>query len=521
MMANRHTSPSCFLANLLDGVAAVPAACDVQVAELRWDHRDVCAGDVFFARRGATTDATKFAADVAARGASAMVLEGTEVSRVDENGLLRVAVADVTQAAGVAAHRFFAKPSHSIPVIAVTGTNGKTSVAHYVAQALQTYRGSPVGVLGTLGSNFGGRLVASAIQSGLTTPDCIAVHRALAQFVAHGAVGAVMEASSHALVQNRLAQVRVDTAVFTNLSRDHLDYHGDMTRYANAKAELFRLPDLRAAVINAMDPAADLMRAAIADDVSIVDYCLDDAEPAAGALIHAHTKQSTVQGLHLEVLTPTARVAIHSPLIGRSCAWNLLTAFAVLLCHGVRDADAAELLGGVSPVTGRMQTLGGDDQPLVVVDFAHTPAALAATLQALRSLCAGRLWCVFGAGGERDQGKRAMMGEISVSQADLVIITDDNPRNEDGNSIVAQIQSGVAMSQLARVAVQRDRARAIAEAIADARAGDIVLVAGKGHEPYQDIAGQRVPFSDVALARAALAVKAAACAAAKSTGRAR
>jgi UDP-N-acetylmuramoyl-L-alanyl-D-glutamate--2,6-diaminopimelate ligase len=195
--------------------------------------------------------------------------------------------------------------------------------------------------------------------------------------------------------------------------------------------------------------------------------------------------------------------------VGRSSAWNLVTAFAVLLCQGVSEVDAGELLGEVSPVAGRMQTLGGDEQPLVVVDFAHTPAALAATLQTLRPLCAGRLWCVFGAGGERDQGKRAMMGEISANLADAIIITDDNPRGEDGNAIAAQIQSGVITAQIARVTVQRDRAVAITQAIANAGIGDVVLVAGKGHEPYQDVAGQRVPFSDVAVARAALSASAA------------
>jgi len=517
MMPRQHNLASHSLAQLLDGVAQVPAALDVRVSDLHFDSREVGAGDVFFARRGATTDATRFAAEVAARGASAMVMEGHDTSGVDEHGLLRIAVADVTHAAGVAAHRFFDRPSHALAVIAITGTNGKTSVAHYVAQALQVHRGSPVGVLGTLGASMGERGDGAGagpgaqfgLGSGLTTPDCIEVHRTLARFRARGAAATVMEASSHALDQRRLAGVRIDTAVFTNLSRDHLDYHGDMNRYARAKAELFRRADLRAAVINAMDPAAALMRAALSDNVQVVDFSLDDAGTAAAALIKARTVQATARGVHIDVRTPQSHAVIRSALIGRPSVWNLVTAFAVLLCHGVAEAEAAELLGAVSPVAGRMQALGGDSQPMVVVDFAHTPSALAATLEALRPLCAGRLWCVFGAGGERDQGKRAMMGKISVRHADAVVITDDNPRGEDGDAIAAQIQSGVAMSQIARVRVQRDRATAIFDAIAAADPGDVVLVAGKGHEPYQDIGGRRLPFSDVAVARAALSAKAA------------
>lgn len=495
------------IAQLLDGVAKVPERLDVEVSDLQFDSRGVRSGDVFFARRGATTDAAKFADDVVAQGASAMVVEGQGAVEIDRNGLLRIAVRDVTQAAGIAAHRFFDRPSHAIPVIAITGTNGKTSVADFVAQALRAHRGLPVGVIGTLGAHMGPQDAEANIEVGLTTPDCITVHRTLAEFRTRGAAAAVMEASSHALDQRRLAEVRVDTAVFTNLSRDHLDYHGDMSRYANAKRKLFCFDALRVAVINAMDPTAGWLQSALTHETDVVDFSLDDVAESTTSVVKARTLQTTLQGLEIEVRAFDQRAVIRSKMIGRPSAWNLVTAFSVLLCHGLSVDRAAELLSDVVPVIGRMQALGGGSLPMVVVDFAHTPGALMSALQALRELCAGRLWCVFGAGGERDQGKRAMMGEISAHLADVVVITDDNPRSEDGDAIAAQIQSGVVASRISRVQVQRDRASAITDAISQAQPGDLVLVAGKGHEPYQDVGGRRIPFSDLAVARAALAAR--------------
>ena len=495
------------IAQLLEGVVQVPERLDVEVSDLQFDSRDVRSGDVFFARRGATTDAAKFAEDVLAQGASAMVTEGQESVGIDRNGLLRIAVRDVTQAAGISAHRFFDRPSHAIPVIAITGTNGKTSVADFVAQALRAHRGLPVGVLGTLGAHMGRQNDEANIEFGLTTPDCITVHRTLSRFRARGATAAVMEASSHALDQRRLAEVRVDTAVFTNLSRDHLDYHGDMSRYANAKRELFCFDALRVAVINDMDPAAGRLRSALTHETDVVGFSLDDEASSTNSIVKARTLRATLQGLEIEVRAFGERAVIRSEMIGRPSAWNLVTAFSVLLCHGIGVDKAAELLGDVVPVAGRMQAFGGGSLPMVVVDFAHTPGALMSVLQALRELCTGRLWCVFGAGGERDQGKRAMMGEVSAHLADVVVITDDNPRGEDGDAIAAQIQSGVDASRIARVRVQRDRASAITDAIAQAQPNDLVLVAGKGHEPYQDVGGRRIPFSDLAVARAALSAR--------------
>ncbi len=488
------------LAALLEGVAPVPPALDRAVSALTFDSRAVTPGSVFFARRGERVDALAFAPQAARRGACAMVMQGEGAAHLDALGMLRLPVRDVNAAAGQVAHRFFGRPSEAFPVVAITGTNGKTSVAHFVAEALERHAGRPVGVLGTLGQGIAGR----HRDTPLTTPDCIAVHAAMAEFAAAGAGAAVMEASSHALAQDRLAGIAVHTAVFTNLTRDHLDYHGDMAGYAAAKARLFARPDLRAAVINAADPAAVHMRRALDRGVPVLDYALD-----GDASLPARLVRADAAGVRLDVHAPEGIVRLESPLLGRPAAWNLLAAFAVLTVHGVPASEAARLLSRASAVPGRMQPFGGPragrDEPLVVVDYAHTPAALAAALETLRPLCGGRLVCVFGAGGERDPGKRPLMGEAAAGHADAIVVTDDNPRGEDGDAIVAQILDGIAIPQRPGVRVERDRARAIALAVADAHAGDVVLVAGKGHESYQETAGERRPFSDAAAVRAALA----------------
>jgi UDP-N-acetylmuramoyl-L-alanyl-D-glutamate--2,6-diaminopimelate ligase len=310
-----------------------------------------------------------------------------------------------------------------------------------------------------------------------------------------------MEASSHALAQQRLAGLRVHTGVFTNLSRDHLDYHGDMRAYARAKARLFAMPGLAAAVINADDAAAGEMRAALAGATRMVDFSL---APDACTPVRARVLRNDAAGVELDIRGEHGDARIASALLGLPTAWNLLTAWCVLLLHGVDGARAAALLSRASAVPGRMQALGGGAAPLVVVDYAHTPAALAAALDALRPLCRARLWCVFGAGGERDSGKRPLMGEAAALRADQVVITDDNPRGEDGDAIVAQILGGVPVARRPHVQVERARARAIELAIGAAAAGDVILVAGKGHERYQDLCARRVPFSDLAVARAAL-----------------
>jgi UDP-N-acetylmuramoyl-L-alanyl-D-glutamate--2,6-diaminopimelate ligase len=412
---------------------------------------------------------------------------------------------------GEIAARFFGRPSEAMRVIGVTGTNGKTSIVQLLASALQALGARPA-TIGTLGAGLVG-----AVDAGeRTTPDVISVHGLLAQFRAAGATDVAMEVSSHALDQGRVNAVAFALAVFTNLTRDHLDYHGDMAAYGAAKARLFAWPGLRAAVVNIDDAFGRELATQLANEVhlhpgqgmagnqpqgrkKLLRYSAD----GAAAEIRARDIRSGNDGLRFMLSTPWGEGEIATPLLGRFNVGNLL---AVAGCLGALDYTFAQIYNALTqlrPVAGRMNRLGGDaGLPLVVVDYAHTPDALEQALTSLRAHCAGRLICVFGCGGERDQGKRPQMGAIAERLADRIIVTDDNPRGEDGDFIVAQIVAGLARPNDATV--QRDRARSIALALREARGGDAVLIAGKGHEPYQEVGGVKYPFDDLDVARRAL-----------------
>ena len=485
------------LATLLGGHARLGAGETRAVTTLASDSRLVRPGAAFFARPGLTVDGAAFVEDAVRAGAVAVVRPGPASLRVRGDGVLEVAVTDIAACLRDAAVRFHGDPSASLRVVGVTGTNGKTSVTHFVAAALQAVTGRPCGLLGTLGYGLYG-----ALHTGLhTTPDLLDVQARLAEVRDAGASHAAMEVSSHALDQGRVAGVRYHTGVFTNLSRDHLDYHADMDAYALAKRRLFETAGLEHAVLNLDDAAGRAFREAIAGRVPVLGYTLEDAE---GADIRGRLLGMDAGGFHLAVTTPWGEGEIRSRLAGRFNAENLLAALGALGAQGLALAPVLAALSEVAPPPGRMQAFGGGELPLVVVDYAHTPDALATALAALRPQCSGRLWCVFGCGGDRDRGKRPQMGEVAVRLADRVLITDDNPRTEDGERIVADILAGIPG---AAPAVQRDRAAAIAMAVADAAPGDVVLVAGKGHEPYQEVGGVRRPFSDADCVRAALALR--------------
>ena len=363
----------------------------------------------------------------------------------------------------------------------MTGTNGKTTTTSLLAQALDR-GGRRCALIGTLGSGFPGRLDPSLH----TTPDAISVHRLMSEFSAAGAEAVCMEVSSHALDQARVAGVAFDVAVFTNLTRDHLDYHGDMAAYAAAKARLFDFPHLDAAVINADDRFGQELIARSRPRTRIVSFGFD------GGDVHARAVHPSPAGLAIDVCTPTGNAEVRSPLLGRFNAANLLAVLAVLLVLDVPLAEAAAVLAHAQPPAGRMERFGRDDQPMVVVDYAHTPDALEKALIALREHTRGRLLCVFGCGGDRDRGKRPEMGAIAERLADIVILTNDNPRHEEPQSIIEQIAAGMRSTPT----VIPDRTHAIRAALAEARPGDIVLVAGKGHEDYQQIGSERRPYSD-------------------------
>lgn len=496
-MAERASSPdsstSGFTLGELLGAADARALAGVVVAGVAIDSRLVAPGDVFFARPGLRTDGRAFAAQAAARGASAVVVPaGTGALDVDVPVL---EVDDLAAALGRSASRCHGDPSTRLRVVGVTGTNGKTTVAHLAGEVL-SHR-SPCGVIGTLGAGLAGHLEGG----GLTTPEVTFVQATLAGFVAQHAGAAVMEVSSHGIAQGRIEGIAFDTAVFTNLSRDHLDYHGDMRRYAATKARLFSTPGLRRGIFNADDPYSACMSARCTAERWW--YTLDgraDEATLAGRIVSAGTA-----GTVLQTDGPWGSARLTSALIGRFNAANLLAALAVALTGGEPLEDACERLGAVLPAPGRMQQLGGGRLPAVVVDYSHTPDSLNVALTTLRETVRGELWCVFGCGGDRDVGKRAEMGGIAERVADHVVLTDDNPRSEASEVILEDILAG--MNTPASAVVIADRASAIEHAIASAVPGDVVLVAGKGHEDYQDRDGVRTPFSDVAVAERALAAR--------------
>ncbi len=469
------------------------AALGVRVERLANDSRRVRPGDIFVAYPGEQRDGRDFIEQAVAAGAAAVLWEADgyvwpaqlTVPNLGVRGL-RARVGDI--AADLAGH-----PSRELWMVGVTGTNGKTTCSQWTAAAL-TALGRPTAVIGTLGHGFPGAL------SGLsnTTPDAIALHPLLAQYRSQGAQAVAMEVSSHALTQDRVSGVHFDVALFTNLTRDHLDYHGDMQRYGEAKARLFAWPGLRCAVINVDDAfGRSLVQRLAEGKVNVLTYGL------SGGAIAGHRLDLHRLGLTLEIQTPWGSGTVQSALLGAYNAANLLGVLGVLLASDVEFDTAVNALSQLGPVEGRMQTLGGGDKPLVVIDYAHTPDALEQVLTALRAhFGTGRLVCVFGCGGDRDPGKRPAMGGIASRLADTVVVTSDNPRSEDPARIMDAIAAGAAHP----VDLEPDRRRAIERAIGGAAAGDVVLIAGKGHERYQEIAGVRHPFNDAETAAHCLGI---------------
>jgi UDP-N-acetylmuramoyl-L-alanyl-D-glutamate--2,6-diaminopimelate ligase len=385
-----------------------------------------------------------------------------------------------------------------LTVTGVTGTNGKTSTVQLLAQAL-SLGGLVVGSIGTLGTGLHGKLVAGE----RTTPDVVSVHRLLAQMREQGATHAAMEVSSHALEQGRVDEVAFRIAVFTNLTHDHLDYHGTMAAYGAAKATLFAWPTLQAVVVNLDDPFGARLIEDIAAGVQRIGV---SSRGHRGANLRAESIELSTEGLRFMLAEGPIRFEVATALLGRFNVDNVLAVAGSLRALGWSLAEIAGILPDLSPVGGRMSRIGGvSGQALVVVDYAHTPDALQQALSSLRAHTLGRLICVFGCGGDRDRSKRPRMAAIAEGGADWVIVTDDNPRNEDGDAIVAEIVSGFAHPD--RIRIERDRARAIAIALEHATARDIVLIAGKGHEAYQEVGGLKYAFDDLAVAQAALAVR--------------
>jgi len=491
------------LDDLLAHTGAATAVPGLSVAGVAMDSRDVRPGTLFLACRGAAQHGLRFVEAAVRAGAVAVAAESDPAwpaARLAELsaglGVPVVEVPALSAKASEIAARFHGRPGDRLRLLGVTGTNGKTTVTQYLARALAA--DTPCAIVGTLGAGYPDALRPTTH----TTPDAVTLQATLAELLADGAGAVAMEVSSHALHQHRVAALRFDTAVFTNLTRDHLDYHQTMEAYAEAKARLFRSPGLRVAVINTDDPFGLALFGETAPRLPVVAYGLEGTPVHAERYVAAERLVVDVSGLRLHVRSSWGEGELVSPLLGRFNAANLLAVLAVLLESGVALDAALARVGALRTVPGRMERLGGGDRPLVVVDYAHTPDALAQVLSALREHCAGRLSCVFGCGGERDRGKRPLMGEVAETLADRVVVTDDNPRHEDGDAIVAEILAG--LREPGRATVERNRARAIALAVGEALPGDIVLVAGKGHEPYQQVGDLRLPFSDRAVVRGLL-----------------
>ena len=484
----------------------------LNIKKLVTDSRQVESGDTFLAYPGGTSDGRNFIAQALASGAASVLWESRGYRWNPGWRVPNLGVVELRRLAGEIASHVYGRPSAKLWVIGLTGTNGKTSCSQWIAQSL-TRNGRKCAVVGTLGSGFPGALEGTLN----TTPDAVWLHAALDEFVRGGARAVSMEVSSHGLDQHRLAGVEFDVALLTNVSRDHLDYHGTMRRYRAAKARLFRWSSLKSAVFNLDDKfGAEMMSRMRRSDLGVVGYGFTRVRPprAGGSRmlrVQGRNLRVGADGVAFDASTPWGSASLKSRLIGRFNAANLLGSLAVLLASDVSLDDSVTAMQRVTAVPGRTERHGGGRRPLVVVDYAHTPDALKNVLLALREMISRhgsrltprepQLICVFGCGGERDRGKRRQMGAIAARLADRVIITSDNPRGEDPNAIIVDIAKGVRGT---RAVIEPDRARAIRLAVGSARRGDIVLVAGKGHERYQEIAGVKHAFSDSAVVNAVL-----------------
>ncbi|TAG02161.1 MAG: UDP-N-acetylmuramoyl-L-alanyl-D-glutamate--2,6-diaminopimelate ligase [Betaproteobacteria bacterium] len=468
------------------------------------DSRAVKPGDVFAAFPGHSNDGRRYIESAVRAGAAAVFVQPGEGCSQDAAGAAPViAIENLARNIGAVADEFYGRPSQSLRVVGVTGTNGKTTVASWLAQAYDTLAGKrgSAGMIGTLGSGLLARLEPSAN----TTPDAASVQTTLRELLDAGARSVAMEVSSHALDQGRVSGVRFDATVFTNLTQDHLDYHQTMEAYGAAKAKLFTDYPTKHRIVNADDDFGARMIARKLPQT--VSYGMN------AGLVRSHIARSSEYGMQLVIASPWGELDIATTVIGRFNAYNMTAVAATLLSQGFDPESVTAALARVNAAAGRMQrvtsSIERQAQPTVYVDYAHTPDALAKALSTLRDAGAKRLVAVFGCGGDRDRTKRSQMGDIAATLADSVLITSDNPRSESPESITADIEAGVPTPRRNRAQIIVDRREAIHHAIANAGPNDVILVAGKGHEDYQEVAGVRHHFSDVEVAQQALNVYAA------------
>jgi len=488
---------------IVDWLRALPG-----VSHLVTDSRKVQAGDVFFACPVGRDDARNYIRHAVAQGAQAIIYEAADFVWDDTLTVPHLAVRDLLWQSGYIASSFLYHPDAAMFSVAVTGTNGKTSCSNWIARAL-SLTGTKSCVIGTLGIATVTRgMVGEFDETGFTTPDAIQLHQKIAQQNEAGCVALAIEASSIGLEQGRMNGMHIDVAVFTNLTRDHLDFHGDMESYEAAKTTLFAWPDLKAAVLNLDDEAGvRLAHYCQTRGTRVIGYTLNESGPTHLFPVLLATGLRNYQGgTSFQVDSPFGSGQVKSKMIGRFNVSNVLAVLATLLSHGLSFSDAVGAIEQLTPVPGRMEQLSAPGRVLVIVDYAHTPDALEKTLLNLQEVARerqGKLWCVFGCGGDRDPGKRPVMGKIA-ELADEIVATSDNPRSEDPLQILTEIAAGFTPGRTPAPVLETDRAKAILFAIKNAAKNDVVLIAGKGHEAYQEIKGKKLMFSDIDHANIAL-----------------
>ena len=498
MKTTQNNTPEFDLSYLLEGIIpfftktnASISIPDLKIKGLSTDSRHVQPGDLFIACKGSQADGRNYIENAIDHGAVAILAEAEAEAGADKYtySVPVIKILKLTDYIGLIAARFYGEPSKYMTVVGFTGTNGKTSCTQFLAQALSRLN-KTCGVIGTLGAGLLGNLQTT----GLTTPGPLVLQSQLAFLRDKGAGIIAMEASSHGLLQGRMQGVVLNTAVWTNLTSDHLDYHGSMDNYALAKKQLFLQPSLQSAVFNLDDKYGRVLAEEFRNKLKVYGYTMEGIAIEGIGIISAKNNILTSEGFQSDITTPWGEGVLSSGLLGRFNISNMLAILTVLGIMQVPLKNALESLTSVKTVSGRMERFGGGKQPLVIVDYAHTPDALEKVLLTLRGYCHRKLWCVFGCGGNRDPSKRKLMGQIAEQYSDQIIITDDNPRFEDAQSITDDIIEGLLCPWAAEI--EHDRAQAIAHAIQSAVPGDVILIAGKGHEDYQWIGHNRFAFND-------------------------
>lgn len=500
MMTNVNTESRSLVA-LLEGLTSGEVPAENEIMGLTNDSRKIKHGDLFIAYPGQQTNGIQYINDALQSGATAIAIDAdadTDDMLPDCN-VPMIPVRGLKEKLGVIASRFYDYPSRDLDIVGITGTNGKTTVSYFIANVLSSIQKRPVGLIGTLGIGIYGRL-----ESGVnTTPDPLVLQEQFYDLKKQGARNVVMEISSQGLVQGRVNSIDFSIAIFTNLTEEHLDYHGDMDSYAEAKKGLFLMPGLKQAIINTDDEYGDQLAREMGNLFEVIEYGLGKDESCIvkgnSERVMAKILNCGVDQLSLDINSPWGKGVLHASIGGKFNAYNLLASLAALCLLDVPFERAMQGLSRVKCVPGRMEIFRGDKGPLVIVDYAHTPDALKNALSSIRQSHSGHLICVFGCGGNRDKGKRPQMGSIAESYADRLVLTNDNPRSEDPQAILSDILAGIKNKKM--VEVELDREKAMTTAIRNAGVQDIVLIAGKGHETYQEIAGERYPFDDRELAR--------------------